>query len=214
MGLTLAQNNARKLLQDVGIDDPATRRACAKWCLSRSSVSAANLAAAAGNDAQLQALRRCLVGEGLQAGVVEAICAVKVKGNPRVKSEREEASSGEGTASAAASSDLGIVEGTIIQKRPLQDPAGDIAPAGKAARVESQAAEKPDAASTSAAPDSDRDQAGAHLPPALAPAASSKVASLLCPSSLMRAVTCATTAARRMRPAHLQVRVQTTPPLR
>ena len=108
-----------------------------------------------------------------------------------------------------------LVERIIGRKRPRDGPPDSAdPPASKAARVESQAAEKPDAASTSAAPDSDRDQAGAHLPPALAPAASSKGPSLLCPSSLMRAVTCATTAARRMRPAHLQVRVQTTPPLR
>jgi hypothetical protein len=52
------------------------------------------------------------------------------------------------------------------------------------------------------------------LPPALLPAAHSKGASLMCLSSLMGAVLCAPTVIRRMRPAHLQVSVQTTTPLR
>jgi hypothetical protein len=52
--------------------------------------------------ARLEDRWRPVVGEGLPAGVVDAICDVKVYGTPRVKSEREEASSGQGTASAAA----------------------------------------------------------------------------------------------------------------
>jgi hypothetical protein len=60
MVLTPAQNNARKLLQELRIDHPATRRACAKWGVSRSSVNAAHVAAAAGNLSQLETLRRRL----------------------------------------------------------------------------------------------------------------------------------------------------------
>jgi hypothetical protein len=52
------------------------------------------------------------------------------------------------------------------------------------------------------------------LPPARLPAAHSKGASLMCLSSLMGAVIRATTVLRRMRPAHLQLSVQTTTPLR
>ena len=116
MVLNPAQNNARKLLQELRIDHPATRRACAKWFVSRSSVNAAHVAAAAGKLSQLQTLQRRLLDEGLSADVVAAICAGKVVRTALVKSELEEASSTKGTASAAAGSDPAAVEGTNAQR--------------------------------------------------------------------------------------------------
>ena len=95
MVLTPAQNNSRKLLKELRIDHPATRRACAKWFVSRSSVKAAHVAAAAGNLSQLQTLRRRLLEEGLSADVVATICAGKVVRTALVKSELMHRASGE-----------------------------------------------------------------------------------------------------------------------